>query len=993
MPTIGEKNNQPIAERPNLGAATPAPTTNKNSASAPVTVEAEVHPLSGQPPPPSDHQQPQSIEQRDVGSAEAAGLPTIAEEVEEGGFQGSEWATKGLFETGQTTPWVSEKDHEGSLYGAMTGKPIDDAFVDRLVEGIQTMVDKEINTMSERIDALLEKHFGDLLTQEKAAEIRSIAESIDEDAASFIDDTDVAVKEVVYELSNIEDAHAFMVAAGTTAASIATESGIPPDELTRDLASATNYLLQVNQDSDQINRLVDKAMAGEASKEELGQLNSLLRSHTHNLNLVESWLSEKCMQVREDGRTSAEAKAEMEGILVSLTGRLTEKHVQLINVMSMCSDQLPENEPVSRAQLLHLNQIDAQSVLRAVKSIPGCAAKVPSEAVEDLVKNLEEHCGNLQKLSDLESGQEPAKMNKPLGSQLSSVQQWGTVTARSPGKKAGKNLRQELEQHWNAVNQGKSKEPLLSATTNPGISQIEYLNLFVKNQLKNAGVPDSEMPNMKVLVEESRAEVLNNNPDAWRPINRDVEFSCGGENCTVKSSITPSAHFLNDKITDPSPKRGISAGDRLTETKHVPNLALSELRNAAGERIFSGLRHGILDAYSINGKTLMSLPKEKLQAVLEDLQQSGGGKLEPFLKGGAVTDLMQAMSSNKKLASSVAKAVREQAADNMAKELVTAALFNNPSKYEAALRGEETSLVLDSISLVTPDPVRGMKKKSEKGMLKMQAEALKRMQGEQQLKVRDPESGQEKTVAVKVRVNPLNFGVNAGAVASIFGALNPISRIMRAISGWGFSMPMNNRGINQLIGNPNRRGIGGEAAEKINQLVERRNRLQATRNQAAGDEGAVSHQREIDELNKEINILTDLSNQVRDIWRSRSFSRGGHEPYKMVSRLALLSNKLGHELAFNCKSGKDRTGQLDAEVKYLAAVADLTGRVPEPNQAPTMETKNSKTNFALNTGNHEMQIYNVGVQGYKLNHVKGLKKQMEEAAWPVYRGGSNLIQS
>ena len=44
----------------------------------------------------------------------------------------------------------------------------------------------------------------------------------------------------------------------------------------------------------------------------------------------------------------------------------------------------------------------------------------------------------------------------------------------------------------------------------------------------------------------------------------------------------------------------------------------------------------------------------------------------------------------------------------------------------------------------------------------------------------------------------------------------------------------------------------------------------------------------------------------------------------------LLAFKLGMSPMFNCKSGKDRTGHLDLETKFLAARIKSTGRVPTP---------------------------------------------------------------
>jgi len=51
----------------------------------------------------------------------------------------------------------------------------------------------------------------------------------------------------------------------------------------------------------------------------------------------------------------------------------------------------------------------------------------------------------------------------------------------------------------------------------------------------------------------------------------------------------------------------------------------------------------------------------------------------------------------------------------------------------------------------------------------------------------------------------------------------------------------------------------------------------------------------------------------------------GNEPYKLPTRLLALSNEIGATPAFNCKSGKDRTGQLHVEIRDLYAHLNATG--------------------------------------------------------------------
>ena len=147
-------------------------------------------------------------------------------------------------------------------------------------------------------------------------------------------------------------------------------------------------------------------------------------------------------------------------------------------------------------------------------------------------------------------------------------------------------------------------------------------------------------------------------------------------------------------------------------------------------------------------------------------------------------------------------------------------------------------------------------------------------------------------------------------------------------------------------------------------------------------------------VEKHQTLVAETAGQIKSIWRDESFRAvGAPEPYKMVSRLAFLTHLMGESVAFNCKSGKDRTGQLDAEVKQMAADADETGTVPLPDRPVDEAIRRRKTDFALNTGNLEMQRLNTGLPGFKLKKVPPLQNQMQAQAWSAYRGGSDFVKN
>ncbi len=101
----------------------------------------------------------------------------------------------------------------------------------------------------------------------------------------------------------------------------------------------------------------------------------------------------------------------------------------------------------------------------------------------------------------------------------------------------------------------------------------------------------------------------------------------------------------------------------------------------------------------------------------------------------------------------------------------------------------------------------------------------------------------------------------------------------------------------------------------------------------------------------------------------------------MPVRLAVLAELLGVKVAFNCKSGKDRTGELDAEIKHFKLQMALTGKVPQPDRERTPEEQRHFHEVLTNSGNFEMQRLNTGFAGYKLHGVPELLRQFSGDGW------------
>ena len=122
--------------------------------------------------------------------------------------------------------------------------------------------------------------------------------------------------------------------------------------------------------------------------------------------------------------------------------------------------------------------------------------------------------------------------------------------------------------------------------------------------------------------------------------------------------------------------------------------------------------------------------------------------------------------------------------------------------------------------------------------------------------------------------------------------------------GWSNVAGLNSRSMEALIGKPESEGpIGGIAG------------------QALSNEDIPIEERQ---------QIKELATQIKDIWQSESYKKNDGDIYKLQSRIALLSYKVGATAMWNCKSGKDRTSHMDAEVKALATRMHFRGDVPTP---------------------------------------------------------------
>ena len=402
-----------------------------------------------------------------------------------------------------------------------------------------------------------------------------------------------------------------------------------------------------------------------------------------------------------------------------------------------------------------------------------------------------------------------------------------------------------------------------------------------------------------------------------------------------------------------------------------------------------------------NVNAAQELVEEALKRSPSDLQMAfnSGSAVEPF--GGDVIE-----DQNSEVAGDVGRLTEPVAGEE-----------GDPVKIHVDI---------NSISLLTPDPARRslnfIKKKilgktnggsSERKMLLHQKHAFQDLvliypNG---VPVRVEHDEKVHSAVVVPRCRLMNFSVNKFAVKDK-GAGQVPKKI--GLMGWRKSNRYNTASIHDLTGKfaTKNYGLMFPAVKYVVQnsnLETRKNELEGVENEAMRKhkmqpvpELSVQEKVRIDwvisnnqyfkeDPERYCNVVMELSKQIKEIYESGSHEDAGHEPYKLASRVAVLSFLLGQSTAFNCKSGKDRTGALDMEIKSLAAKVSV-GEVPQPDQKPTAEDRARKTTYALKTGNLEMQKCNTGMRGYKLFGVPAVFRQLQSGlAQRLFSGDSKLV--
>ncbi|EEE1931001.1 type III secretion system effector inositol phosphate phosphatase [Salmonella enterica subsp. diarizonae] len=291
--------------------------------------------------------------------------------------------------------------------------------------------------------------------------------------------------------------------------------------------------------------------------------------------------------------------------------------------------------------------------------------------------------------------------------------------------------------------------------------------------------------------------------------------------------------------------------------------------------------------------------------------------------------------------------LRQTGAENKAKEVLTAALFSKPELLTRALEGEAVNVKLVSVGLLTASNVLG----KEGTMVEDQMRAWQSLTQPGKmihLKIRNKD-GELQTVKIKQEIAAFNVSVNELALKLGFGLKTSDSYNVEA--------------LHQLLGNDLRPEAkpGGWVGDWLAQYPDN------------------------------YEVVNILARQIKDIWKNNLHHKDGGEPYKLAQRLAMLANEIDAVPAWNCKSGKDRTGMMDSEIKREIICLHQTHTLNAPGSLPDRSGQEIFQKVLLNSGNLEIQKQNTGGAGNKV--MKNLSPEVLNLSYQKRVGDENIWQS
>ncbi|RAP33488.1 hypothetical protein DID80_08020, partial [Candidatus Marinamargulisbacteria bacterium SCGC AAA071-K20] len=375
-----------------------------------------------------------------------------------------------------------------------------------------------------------------------------------------------------------------------------------------------------------------------------------------------------------------------------------------------------------------------------------------------------------------------------------------------------------------------------------------------------------------------------------------------------------------------------TSGTHKHGTKSAGNL--NETRCTVGSQTLTASRHGVVGTKHADPSKVAYGSKTVDKMTIDEMRAEVSTISNPKVKAS----LVKALNSGKqegldKVKSKLATRVSNK---HKAKDLVRAAILQKLEQSGVPDDGK-ININLTSVSLVTPDETRGLKGGGEKKLLMQQYEALHDMES-----LSDAEKAE---LLAEITTGDPGVGLPAGATLTV-------------------STETFNFGVNEgeAMGRSNQKGMNLEAAAHMNARI-------------TG----------LPDDNKSKEALTNLMGRIDALIDDPDSSGNSY----MAPTLVLIANNLlDGQSAFNCASGKDRTGMADVMVKMFMTRMDANSKHDESltdtittvckefesledadKRAATPDDKVLQAEFRellFHSPNLDIQQKNTGVPGYKL---------------------------
>ena len=331
--------------------------------------------------------------------------------------------------------------------------------------------------------------------------------------------------------------------------------------------------------------------------------------------------------------------------------------------------------------------------------------------------------------------------------------------------------------------------------------------------------------------------------------------------------------------------------------------------------------------HSYQGKGLSSSTKTNTEHALNLYQTKFSAKNKQLFSGVRSGTIAAQKITNQEQ--------RKQACENWAKEVVTASLLDTLERHPEMVKdieaGKAIPLKIVSTSMLTPDWFRHLSHIHD-DELKLQQEQYQALhelaESGEPLTLYDA-SGNVHKVATDLEVATFNTGVNKLS-------LHPAASTL--LHSWQQADSYNNEAMQTLIGNLSPEAPeGGWAGEWLKENT----------------------------YHPDADKVRSLVQQIRLLYLDNEHHREGQDAYKLMTRIQLLAHLTGITPHFNCKSGKDRTGEADARIKELALETEQSGEVPDPNSRWGIERKEQLQAMMFGAGEAEVLLNNVGDPRFK----------------------------